>query len=734
MSEFIPFRNDAVEKVTGTAKFCADFNMLGMLHLKTFWTEKVCAVVTAIDIAEAEKMPGVVRIITAKDITGTNLAAVFEPYDRPVLVDVGQKVQCIADAIALVVAETEEQAADAIKKIHVSYEPYEGIHTLEQAQKVQDPFSTYRIGKGDVEQGFAASHVVLEEEYYFPQIEHAYIEPESGHAFVDGMGVVNVVFGSQNQARHHRMICKSLGIPFNKMRLVSPYVGGGFGGKHGVSVQIHLALAAYVVRKPVKLVWTREESFFAGSKRHELRAKAKIGFSKDGKLKAMKLELLSPGGPYIGYSERTVFTCNRYALGPYYSETLLSTAKLYHTSNTEATAFRGFGATEGTFIIETLMDRAARKLSIDRVQLRLINAMNKEQINHQFDGSFWKLVSDKVTVREVLNKALETAGDPPVPRLGKKHGRGITLGMPMFGIGDTPGYKGTGADITMFIDGTVAVRIGFPEIGQGDTGVVTSILKEILGISPEKVSIVYADDHVTPKAGSLGFSQATVNYGNALVDASKKLKARLEQIAREILKTDQAVLFQNNHFYLNGAECISFEKFMDYCYIQGKNLSVSGWFEGPDPTDRAGVTFMAGIVDVDVDEETGEVEVRKVVNCHDVGKVLHYESARGQLVGGALMSIGAAMYEEYVMKDGKPMTHSFAEYLIPTSMDIPEENIGVFIEEPGNDCPLGAKGLGEHGLLLTPPAIANAILDAVGVVVNEFPITPEKLLKALNKI
>lgn len=728
------FRNDAIEKVSGTAKFCADNTMPGMLHIKTVWTKQICAVVKSINTEKAEKAPGVVRVITAKDVKGTNLAAVFDPYDRPVLVPVGQKVRYAGDSLALIVASTEEEAANAAELVEVEYEPYEDAHSIPDAVKMLEPFSTYQIKKGDISDGFEASDLILEDTYYLPQAEHAYLEPEAGYAWIDGIGVINICYGSQNLARHHRMICKSLGLSYNKVRLVSPFVGGAFGGKHSISVQIHLALAASVTRRPVKMVWTREESFFASSKRHELEAHMRIGFSKEGKIKAAQLDIVCAAGSYIGYSERTVYTASRYILGAYYGETLLSTAKIYLTSNPEVAAFRGFGAPEGTLIIETMLERAARRLNLSPVEIRKRNILTKEQVDNQFDGSFWKLVSDNVTAMETLEKAMEAIGEPPTPKSGKKHGRGISLGMPMFGIGDTPGYKGTGADITMYLDGSVSVRIGFPEIGQGITGVVTALVEEVLGIPQEKVSLVYGDNHTTPKAGSLGFSQATVNCGNAVLDAAKKLKLRLEQIAQEILKTDDPIVFSNNRFYRNGKECIDFDEFMDYTYIQGTNMTVSGWFEGPDPTDRAGITFMAGVVDVEVDEETGEVEVCKVVNCHDIGTVIHPVSARGQMLGGTVMAIGTALMEEFQMKGGRTTTPSFAEYLIPTAMDIPKESTALFVEDKGNHCPLGGKGLGEHGLYTTPPAIINAILDAVGVEINTIPVTPERLLRAMGKI
>ncbi|WHH60480.1 xanthine dehydrogenase family protein molybdopterin-binding subunit [Petroclostridium sp. X23] len=734
MVKIKPFRTDAYQKVTGNAKFTADFYMPGMLYAKILWPKYPAAKIIKIDTAEAETLPGVERIITRKDITGPNKAAVFEPYDRPVLVGEGEEAKFLGDALAIVVAETEEIAYQALDFIKVEYLPLPSVNSFEEAQQTKEPCSTYEIKKGDVEEGFSKADLILEEEYTFPMVEHAPIEPEAGHSFIDGQGVINVCFGSQNLGRHHRMICKSLGLPFQKVRLYSPYVGGGFGGKHCISVQIHLTLAAHVVKKPVKLVWTREESFIAGSKRHDLRIKLKIGLSKEGKLLAVDGQYKSAAGPYLGYSERTVYTAVRYLCGPYWTDHLRGRGEIYHTTNNEAGAFRGFGSTESTFAMETLLNRAARKLNISPQEIRRVNYMKKDEIERQYEGNIWKMTSDRVTVEEALENAIRMAGPKPQPGKHKKVGRGIAVAMPMFGIGDTPGYRGTGADMTMYLDGSVNVRVGFAEIGQGITGVITRLTSQILNIDEEKVSIIYCDSHTTPKAGSLGDSQATFNCGNAVISAAGKLKERLEDTVKEMLKTDEKVEFRNLKFYMRDKECVKFEDFMDYCYYEGKNLTVTGWYEGPDSVDKHGVTYMASVVDVEVDEDTGETKVLNVFTAHDIGKVIHEKSAIGQMIGGTVMSLGTMLYEEFLMKDGKPVTRSFVEYVIPTAQDIPEKNEIEFIECPSSFGPMGGKGIGEHALYAPAPAFANAIMDAVGVAVNRIPLTPERLLKAMKKI
>jgi len=436
----------------------------------------------------------------------------------------------------------------------------------------------------------------------------------------------------------------------------------------------------------------------------------------------------------MGYTHRTIISAVRNIAAPYNIEHIDVVGNVYKSNNMEIGALRGFGATEGCLVIETMVDRAARRLGLNPVEIRRRNWLEKDTIEHHFPGSLWKLVSDKVTLDETLAKILKAAGQKPEPSKGGKVGRGVAVGMPAFEIGNTPGYQGTGADITMFQDGSLNVRVGFPEVGQGITGVITRLASQALGISEDRISIVLCDSHTTPKAGSLGFSRGTVNCGNALLSACQQLKQKLENYAKEYLKTDADVKYKSGHFFIGDQLCLKFEEFMDFCYYKGRDLTASGRFEGPDLDDKRGVTFVAGLVDVEVDEDTGEVRIIRVINCHDVGKVIHEPSARGQLVGSALMALGFGRSEEFLMKNGRTITPTLAEYLIPTAKDIPDENIALFHECPGENCPVGAKGLGEHGVHAIGPALINAITDATGVELTEIPITPERVLKALGRL
>jgi len=728
------FRADTIEKVTGNAKFSSDFNMLDMLHAKILWPKYPVAKIIRIDTSKAENMPGVEKVVTRKDIIGSNRAAIYDPYDQPILVGEGEEVKCQGDAIAIVVADTEEIATEALENIEIEYKPLPGIFTLEEAMEKTKPFFESEIKKGDIGKGFSNAEFIVEQEYDFPYVDHVYMEPDAGYAFMDGQGVINVCYGSQNLARHHRMVCKSLGLAFSKVRLYSPYIGGAFGGKHSFSVQVYLALLVLLLRKPVKLVWTREEVFFASSKRHNLKAKAKLGMDKNGKMLAFDAEIVSRCGPYKGFAEKTLSFALRSAFGAYWFDHIRVVGKAYYTNNIAVGAFRGFGASEGNFIIETLIEKAARKLKLSSEEIRKINWLKKDQLEKHFPGAKWKISSNRIMLNETLGKVLKAAGPKPKAGERKKVGRGIAIGMPCFEIGTTPNYKGTGANIAMFMDGSVNVRIGFPEVGQGITGVITKITSQVLDIPENKISIIYCDTHTTLKVGSLGYSRATYNGGNAVYLAAKKIKKLLENNAQKYLKTDENIEYKKGDFYIGEKMCLKFAELMDYAYQEGINLETHGWFEGKDLVERIGVTFMSGLVDVEIDEETGEIKVLKIVNCHDCGKLINPQGARGQIVGGGVMMMGMVLLEELKMKEGKILTPSLAEYTIPTAKDIPKENIALFVENPFKDSPTGAKGLGEHVFYTVGPALINAIMDATGICITELPITPEKILKALNKI
>lgn len=740
MDNVMPYRSDIMDKVTGAAKYSEDFYMENMVYAKILWPSVPRARVIKIDISEAQRAPGVVRIVTRKDITGSNLSGMYHIQDRPILIGEGEEVRFSADALALVAAETEEEAERACKLINVEYEELHAIHTVEQAKtENQLPCFEHEIKKGDVEAGFSEAAAVVEEEYANPYAEHAYIEPEAGYAYIDNNGTINVCYGTQDITQNHRMVCKALGYPYHKVRLHVPYVGGGFGGKHSMSVHVYLTLLAHVVRRPVRLVWTREESISYSCKKQHLITKAKMGLDANGHICALQVLIEGSAGPYHGNYEGALLSFMNGVCGPYRYNNLHIAGKMYYTTGSEIGSFRGVGTPDGTFVIETLLDKVGRKLGIDPLTVRRRNWMQKkEEFATQFKGVMSRNISDDWIIAETMETALKAAGPLPKARTGKKVGRGIANAMPAFAIGNSPLHKGSVAELTMFFDGSLLVKLGFPEIGQGITDVAVKLAASAMGTDEAQISVMLSDSHLTPKAGALGFSQATVTAGNAVLDAAEKLKRLLEDIGREYLNSqEEAIYYKRDGFYNgDGIKLVDWNDFADFCFNEVRSLTAQGCVVGP-PEDNGlyGVTPISTVADVEIDEESGEIKVLQVISCHDIGKTINYQSARGQILGSVIMSMGVTTMEEFILNKGRALTPSFAEYVIPTAMDVPEHNKVIFIEgNYGNGCPQGAKGVGEHGMYATGSAISNAILDAVGVSMTQLPITPEKLLRKLNRI
>lgn len=724
-------RPDAVAKALGTARYSADIAYKDMLYAKALWPAQVPCLVKAIDASQAQSLPGVVKVILAADIQGANISGLYEPYDRPVLIAPGREAKFMMDALALVVAEREDIAAAALKLIEVDYAPLPGVYTVSDAVAAgNEPYIVFERENGDADGALAQADLVLEGSYEMPWLEHAYMEPEAGYSFMDDHGVIQVCFGSQNHARHHRAICKSLGLSYHRVRLTTPFVGGGFGGKHELTIQIYLALIGQLVRRPCKMTWTREESF-RGGKRHCCSATARFGFRRDGRLLAIQMDAKVGAGPYMAQTPQTLKPIVSAVTGPYDVANVRARGAAYQLNCMEAVAFRGFGWPEGTMILETMMSRAAAKLGVDELEMRRINMLPEEKWFANFPF-FKATLHSRHTQMDTIAKVLADAGPKPVIP-GKLVGRGLSSATCTFEFGNTPGYKGTGADILMYSDGSVTLRIGFPEIGQGITGVAVRLVSDFFSIPGERVSIIQADTAVTPKAGSLGASRGTVNIGNALLDACNKLKQKLEKYAADMLDTEQPPCFANGGFYQNQRQAATLRQVMDYCYTQGKDLCAHGWYEGDSKEELKGFTFISALADVAVDEKSGDIEVLQLIACHDAGKVIYPDGARGQMYGGSVMSLGGVLYEEFLAEKGRPATPSLAEYIIPTAKDLPRRIRPSFIEVPGRYGPTGAKGMGEH-MLHTAPCLVNAIYDATGLLITDLPITPEKVLRGWGKI
>lgn len=739
MSEVKAFRLDAIDKVTGRAKYGGDYYDPHMLYAKICWSPVPHARILRVDTSEAEKAPGVVRVVTRKDIHGPNLTGVFEIFDRPILVGEGEETRFVQDAVALVAAETEDQAARALDLIHVEYEELPAIHSTEQAlAEHAEPCIERAIKKGDIEAGWRQAAVIVEEEYDIPYQDHAYIEPEGGYAAIDDHGVTVVYEGTQDVRMNHRSVCRALNLPYHKVRMHSPYVGGAFGGKHLLTVQPYLTLLATVLRRSVHLTWTREESLAYSCKKQSTRGRIKLGLDKEGRVCALQGHIDGASAPYLANSGDNCAGVLGGMMGAYRVPNVDLTGHMYRTTGPEMGAFRSVGANDGVLIFETLLTEAGAKLGLSQLEVRRRNWItDPKEFEHITEPCFIRVTSPEWPVEKLMDMALAEAGELPAPKAGKHYGRGYACAKGAYATRNTDWHSGSPVQMDMFMDGTVNVRIGFEELGQGVSGVVPRMVNLALGVPEENVELMQSDTHMAPPAGALGFSQATVSVGNTIILAARQMKELLERRAAEALGLDGGLMFRAYGFYdADGQLAMDWETFNKYVFAQVDYLSVIARDRGvEEQKNQFGITPIVAVADVEIDDETGEIKVLQMIHAHDIGRLIHPESARGQVIGCAVMSEGLYLYEDFQMKNGYPVTPSFAQYLIPTAMDVPERNVALFLEGNGAaDAPFGAKGLGEHPMYTSMAALSNAVYDAIHVPMLHLPVTPEKVLRAMGKI
>ncbi len=722
---------DAATKVRGQRKFPQDFNLEGQLYAKVVWSEYPHARVVKIDLSRAEALPGVVAILTSKDVPvneyGINI------IDQPVLVGEGEKVRWLGDRIAIVIAESEKVAQEARQLVRVEYEPLPVVTDPREAMKPDAPLiheergdsnilKHIKIRKGDIEKGFAEAEVVIESYYITPHVEHAYMQPEAGVGYIDEQGRVTVIAAAQWSHDDLHQISHMLDLPLDQVREIVPAIGGAFGGREDMYIQHLLALCAYCVRRPVKMVFDREESVMRTGKRHPYYMRCKWGATRAGRLTAMEMEIISDAGAYASTSVPVLSNTASFAAGPYVVPHAKVDAYTVYTNNAVTMAMRGFGSTQAAFVYEMQMNKLAEALGMDPVEVRMKNLME--------DGSIaltGNPMPPGVGIREALKQVALAAG------WKEEDGGWIKpdLGLPSApyrrrGIGVACGYKNVGYSfgfddktrviVELAIDesGEIAralVKLGASDQGMGAHTALAQIAAEALGIDYEKVRVALVDTAAVPDAGSCSASRHVYMSGNAVIRACQEaVRKRQEAVQR-------------------GERRVSAE----YEY-HGRSVRPTTPYDDEngmcDPHIGYGYTSQIALVEVDV--ETGQTEVLKVWAAQDVGKAINPEMVKGQAGGGVHMGLGYALTEEFIQKEGLVKTRRFSEYHIPTVADMPREFIPFIVEVPDPTGPFGAKGVGEMTTLPTAPAIISAIHDAVGVWIDNLPATAEKVWWAME--
>jgi len=745
-------RKDAWAKVTGTLQYADDLYAPGMLHARALRSAYPHAEVLAVDTAEAEQVPGVVAVLTAKDVPGRNRFGLIK-LDQPVLAD--DRVRYVGDALACVYAETVAAAELALTKIRVQYRELEVICTPQQAMQSGAPLlheggnivEQYHLSKGDVDAAFAQADIIVENDYYTPFVEHAYLEPEACLARPEGEGGVAVWVGSQGPYVDRVQIAASLALPLEKVRVVHTPMGGGFGGKEDITVQILAALGVQKTGRPVKMVLPRPESIRVSTKRHAEYMHYKTAATADGKLLAVQATIVADTGAYASLGPAVLFRSTCFACGPYVVPNVRVDSYAVFTNNPPAGAMRGFGSPQVAFAADSQMDELAERLGLDPFEFRLRNALEVGSIT-----ATGHRVTESIGAKETLLAVRQAlaAEALPVPGAGKRLGVGIAAAYKNVGLG--PGLDDeAGASVELDAEGHLIVRGGCIDMGQGQDTVMAQIAAQTMPFPYADITVVTGDTATCPDSHMTTASRATMFQGKATEMAAIKLRDLLLDYAcsqfdlkREAVRllpgrvrddsTGQEVSLteiarqasQQNYRLLAEASYTA-----PACY---RNLQFDERLFGQDPDKyrlHVAYCFCAQACIAEVDEASGEVRVLKIIAAQDVGKAIHPQNIRGQIEGGVVMGLGYGLSEQFVVDRGHVVTDTLRKLKLPHIGQAPEI-VSLIVENPHSQGPYGAKGMAELSVASSAPAIANAVANALGVRVRELPITAERLVAALR--
>ncbi len=734
-------RSDALGKVTGITPYPGDLTMKGLLFMKILFAERPHARVKRISSVRAEAAPGVVAIYTARDVPVNHYG--LQIPDQPVLCGPTDRngkvhqagrsegalkspqqdiVRFVGDQIAVVVAGTEAEAAAALKLIQVDYEDLpvlaDPVEAMGAAAPVLHPERGdsnicvhYKIRKGDIQKGFASADVIVESEYHTPVQEHAYLQPEAGLAYIDPEGRVTIASAGQWTHADRISISRSLGLPEEMIRIIYPAIGGAFGGREDLSVQIVLALAAWKLQRPVKIIWSRRESILGHGKRHAVILKSKWGATKDGKIVAAENEIIGDAGAYMYTTNKVLGNSAITSSGPYFIPNIKTDVFGVYTNNLPGAAFRGFGAPQALFMAESQMNKLAEKLGIDQVEIRLNNAL--KQGDNLAVGT---PAPNPVSITECIQAASDKFGWQTIRK--KQHAR-KTASHLRHGTGFAAGFKNVGFSFgyqencwaMVEIQGTaeierVIVQHAGAEVGQGTHTVMQQMAAETLGLPMSKIELVTSDSAVQGNPGSASASRMTFMAGNAIKGAAEAALQKWKSEERPARA--------------------------EFKYLAPKTTPMDK--ETGYSTPNFSYAYAAQAVEAEVDTETGHIRILRVVSADDVGKAINPDLVVGQIEGAVVQAHGYGVLENFKTINGRVLTDQLSTYLLPTVLDIPDRVDSVLLEIPDPNGPWGARGVGELPFLPLVPAIAAAIHDATGVWIDEFPFTPERVLRALGKI
>jgi len=746
-------RTDAVAKVTGEARYATDVYLRNMLWAKVLRSPHAHARIVSIHTEKARKLAGVKAVLTAADLPEARYGAL--------VLDMGvfarDKVRYIGESVAAVAAIDEETAAAAVKLIEVEYEPLPAVVDPLEAMKPGAPilheslegYATHferteramtgnvnyqaDIVCGDVEAGFAASDFVFEDTYEVQKQHPSYLEPNSTVADVDSDGRLVIYNTTQRPHINQALLSSLLGVPIAKIRVIPCHVGGGFGGKNRTLTEPTAAALALKTRRPVRLTFSHEEEFTSATTRHSGVIRLKTGVKRDGTLVASEIRLVYDCGAYAP-TPNAVWIGAISSAGPYRIPNVKVEAFSVYTNKMMAGAFRGYGAPQSNFARESQMDRIARELDLDPIELRLKNCIAAGDSLHTGQ----KLHSARV--KETLLRARDMV-DWKGARRGPNRALGVACGM--FACG---GFA-TSAIVKMNMDGTATVATGAMDMGQGLRTVMSQIAAETLGLEPDDVTVVIGDTDLTPFDVGIFGDRGTHTTGQAVKMAADDAKNQILAAAADVLGVAVTGLEIRGKRVFDRISPERFLRFRDLLgggqYKKGGPVigkaSINLTEQSFDPERVRGAaskmfstyTFATHIAEVEVDPRTGAVKVSKVTAVHDCGTVINPDGLKGQIIGGLTTGLGYALYEDLVVEHGQVKNPSFLECKPPASLDVPEVAFDT-VEEFDSRGPFGAKGVGNVSVINVAPAIANAVASAVGVRVTSLPITPSRIMQGLE--
>lgn len=762
-------RVDGVKKATGTLKYVDDLKPTRFLHASVKRSPHAHARILNINVKEAKKLKGVKAVITGREFSGAKCCKRVGLYLEDKTFLAVEKVIYVGEAVAAVAAETKEIADEAVKLIEVEYEILPKVINARKALDKDAPLvhpnlanykyapiffpepntnisNHFKLRKGDVEKGFEESDLIVENEFFVPHIQHAPIENHSAIAQIDADGALTVWASCQSPYAVRQALSVAFDIPLNKLRVISPAIGGGFGSKAGTTLEgIIIPLAMRTNGRAVKLTYSREDEFVSSFVRQALFAKMKTGVRKDGKILAMKNEFIWDGGAFTEYGVNIVKAGGYASTGPYEVGNVWTDSICAYTNHPVGGPYRGFGMSEIQFGIEQNLDIIADKLGIDKIEIRRTNALKAGSYTSMGEKLDMCGLIDclDVVVNEMDFNKKEKSSSP-----NKARGKGLAC---VFKAPSMPTNVASSAIIKLNEDGTAHLLVTAQDMGQGSDTVLTQIAAEVLSIHPDKITIKTGDTDHTPYEWQTVASRTTYCAGNSVKSACEDVKKQLLELAQIKMGMYKRDLELRDGYVVS--KIYPDKKLPISELALGLTLEDGSGIHGPiigrgvfippnirnvDKETGLGEkpvvfwTFGSQGVEIEVDIETGQIRVLEVVSCFDVGKVVNPQLIEGQVEGGIVQGIGSALFEELIIEGGEVKNKSFVDYKIPTADDMPKMTIR-FVENPEETGPFGARAIAEVCMVAAAPAIANALYDAVGIRINTMPLTAERVLKAIKE-